>query len=153
MQKASQLTTVVVDKTGTVTEGAPAVTDILVADGFTEEQLLQLAGSLESASEHPLAEAIVSAARECSLTLTEPSHFAMISGFGISGQVNEQTVLLGNAQWMLKNELSYDNWQAKADVLAGEGKTPVFIAVEIRSWVFWLLLIRCVPTPKLRLNA
>lgn len=130
LQKASQLTTVVVDKTGTVTEGAPAVTDILVADGFSEEQLLVLAGSLESASEHPLAEAIVSAAKARSLTLAAPDNFVMKSGFGISGQVNGQNVLLGNTQWMTFNELSHDSWQAKVDRLADEGKTPVLVALE-----------------------
>ncbi|MCW7554824.1 heavy metal translocating P-type ATPase [Endozoicomonas gorgoniicola] len=130
LQKASQLTTVVVDKTGTVTEGTPAVTDILVADGFSEEQLLVLAGSLESASEHPLAEAIVSAAKARSLTLAAPDNFVMKSGFGISGQVNSQNVLLGNTQWMTFNELSHDSWQAKVDGLADEGKTPVLVALE-----------------------
>ncbi|MET4692830.1 heavy metal translocating P-type ATPase [Endozoicomonas lisbonensis] len=130
LQKASQLTTVVVDKTGTVTEGAPAVTDILVTDGFSEEQLLVLAGSLESASEHPLAEAIVSAAKARSLTLSAPDNFAMKSGFGISGQVNGQNVLLGNAQWMTFNKLSHDSWQAEVDRLADEGKTPVLVSLE-----------------------
>ena len=130
LQKASQLRTVVVDKTGTVTEGAPSVTDVLVADGFSEEQLLVLAGSLESASEHPLAEAIVAAAKARSLTLTAPEHFAMTSGFGISGQVNGQSVLLGNTQWMTSNKLSHDSWQAEVDRLADEGKTPVLVAVE-----------------------
>ncbi|UYM17799.1 heavy metal translocating P-type ATPase [Endozoicomonas euniceicola] len=130
LQKASQLTTVVVDKTGTVTEGAPSVTDILVADGFSEEQLLVMAGSLESASEHPLAEAIVAAAKARSLKLTAPEHFAMTSGFGISGQVDGQSVLLGNTQWMTSNKLSHDCWLAEVDRLADEGKTPVLVALE-----------------------
>ena len=130
LQKASQLTTVVVDKTGTVTEGAPSVTDILVADGFSEEQLLVLAGSLESASEHPLAEAIVAAGKARSLKLTAAEHFAMTSGFGISGQVDGQSVLLGNTQWMTSNKLSHDRWQAEVDRLADEGKTPVLVALE-----------------------
>ena len=130
LQKASQLTTVVVDKTGTVTEGAPAVTDVLVADDTTQEQLLMLAASLESASEHPLAEAIVSSAKERSLSLVAPTQFEMESGFGISGQVNDQLVLLGNAQWMAAHQLPCDNWLQQADQLANEGKTPVFIALE-----------------------
>lgn len=132
LQKASKLTTVVVDKTGTVTEGAPAVIDVLVADNLSQEQVLMLAGSLESASEHPLAEAIVGEAKKRSLSLVEPENFEMKSGFGISGQVNGEAVLLGNAQWMASHHLSCDRWQDKADQLASEGKTPVFIASEQR---------------------
>ena len=130
LQKASRLTTVVVDKTGTVTEGAPTVTDISVASGFSEGQLLGLAASLESGSEHPLAEAIVEAAKKRQVPLSATDDFRMESGFGISGVVQGQQLLLGNARWLESNDIALGDWQQTIDQYAGEGKTPVLVAVN-----------------------
>lgn len=130
LQQASKLTTVVVDKTGTVTEGAPAVTDISVASGCSEEQLLSLAASLEAASEHPLAEAIVAAANKRQLSLSAAHDFRMESGFGISGVVQGQQVLLGNTKWLEAHHISLASWQEAINGYADEGKTPVLVSVN-----------------------
>ncbi|HHT08503.1 MAG: heavy metal translocating P-type ATPase [Christensenellales bacterium] len=130
LETAHRIDTVVLDKTGTLTLGKPQVTDILPAEGMTEEDLLALAASAESSSEHPLGQAIVSHAKERGLALSDTSEFKAISGRGIHTRVDGRTVLAGNRQLMAESGISLLTLQAEADVLADMGKTPMFFAAD-----------------------
>ncbi len=134
LQRAGDLTTIVLDKTGTVTEGRPAVTDIVVAANSAyvgrESEFLMLVASLETRSEHPLAEAIVREARERGLTLVEPSAFESQTGRGAIGVVNDAALTVGNAALLDDYSVSVVSVQADIDRLAGEGKTPMMVAID-----------------------
>lgn len=128
LQQVGRLTTVVLDKTGTVTEGRPAVTDVLAIDGHTEQDILVVAASLETSSEHPLAAAIVSAAQEQALTIPETEQFEAMSGLGITGRLAGQQVLLGNAALLDRENIDITPLREQADRLANEAKTPMYVA-------------------------
>jgi Cu+-exporting ATPase len=96
LERSQKITTVVLDKTGTLTKGEPSVTDIIAYNTYTDDQLLKLAGSVETGSEHPLAQAIVQAAKQSDIKLEEPQQFEAISGMGVKAIVNGQHVLFGN---------------------------------------------------------
>lgn len=123
--------TIVFDKTGTLTEGKPVVTDIIIREHstFTKETLLQLAASAEKGSEHPLGEAIVKQAEKDQLNLTDVSHFEAIPGQGLLAKVNEHTLYFGNKKLMTEQDLAIADLEHKADRLADEGKTPMYLAV------------------------
>ena len=128
LQRAGSLTTVVLDKTGTVTAGRPAVTDIMVHDPSLEErEMLRLAASLETRSEHPLAQAIVNAARERNISLEEPEGFTSVSGQGTTGIVGGIAAAVGNAVLMGEYGISTDDLSAASARLADQGKTPVYV--------------------------
>jgi Cu+-exporting ATPase len=122
--------TLVVDKTGTLTEGKPRVVAAVPAAGFSEADILPLAASLERSSEHPLAAAIVAAARERSLPLTEPEDFASVTGKGVSGKVGGRVVALGNAKLMDGLGISLGDLMAQADALRRDGATALFLAID-----------------------
>jgi len=135
LETAHKLTAIVLDKTGTITQGQPAVTDILPAKSTPEidrtlsaDELLRLAASAERGSEHPLGEAMVRSANERGLKLSQPQEFNAIAGHGIEATVAGRKVLLGNAKLMRDRNLSPD--ETNAQVLAGDGKTPMFVAVD-----------------------
>ncbi|MCK7598537.1 heavy metal translocating P-type ATPase [Microbulbifer sp. CAU 1566] len=128
LQQATGLDTLVVDKTGTLTEGAPKLTDI-ESDGDADTLLQQLA-SLESRSEHPLAEAIVSAAKEKNLSLSEVTGFEAITAHGVSGDVDGKKVLLGNRKLMQREGIDSGPWHKQAEALAGQGRTAMYAAVD-----------------------
>jgi Cu+-exporting ATPase len=131
LEAAGKLTTIVLDKTGTITTGKPSITDLIGSDGVTEDDVLSIAASLESQSEHPLAYAILQAAKDKGLSIDSPSDFHAESGFGIQGMVQDNIALLGNAAWMKKNNISiHDQWVAYENRLAGEGKTPIYLALN-----------------------
>ena len=140
LQRAGELNTVVLDKTGTVTEGKPTVTDVVLAvDGafvHREDALLQLVASLESRSEHPLADAIVRYARERGLSVVEPDRFASHTGRGAIGVVNAAgiafAVVVGNAALLADHAVNTTALHAHVDRLANDGKTPMFVAVDGR---------------------
>ena len=121
--------TLVVDKTGTLTEGKPRLTDIVAAQEGDEKDLLTLAASLERGSEHPLAAAIVEGARERSLDLVQAEDFKSHTGRGVSGRVDGRNVLLGNAGLLLEFKVKSEPLAAAADKLRTEGKTVMFVAV------------------------
>jgi Cu+-exporting ATPase len=127
LETAHKLTTIVLDKTGTITRGVPSVTDI-VALGIDEETLLRLAASAESGSEHPLGEAVVRSAEERGLSRSAASHFDAIPGHGIEAVVEDRKVLIGTALLLQNRGISAD--QATAHRLADEGKTPMFVAID-----------------------
>ena len=132
LQRAGDVTTVVLDKTGTVTEGRPTVTDIArVANcALTDDDVLAIAASLEQASEHPVAGAIVRAAKERGLTLTTPTAFESLTGRGATAMVGSQWIAVGNATLMSELSLTASALQPVADELAAMAKTVVYIAVD-----------------------
>ena len=129
LETAHRITTVVLDKTGTITRGAPTVTDI-VAVGMAEKTLLRLVAAAEAGSEHPLGEAIVRSAKERELDRPAARDFQAISGFGIEATVEDRPILIGTARFLRERGLEPD--EAPARRLAEEGKTPVFVAVDGR---------------------
>ncbi len=140
LQRAGEVTTIVLDKTGTVTEGRPSVTDVVLLAGpgeptgepTGEDALLTLAASLESRSEHPLAASIVRRARERGLPVAEPAEFVSHTGRGAVGVVHGRTVAVGSAALLGDSAVSVAALQPAADRLAGEGKTAVFVAIDGR---------------------
>lgn len=130
LQQAGQLTTVVLDKTGTVTLGKPAVTALVPATGWNETELLRLAASLETGSEHPLAEAVVAAARERGLALASLQDFQAVAGHGVQGQIDGKPVFFGNARFMQRQGIVTQALQAQVDQLAAQAATPMFFAVD-----------------------
>ena len=127
LEEANHVNMVVFDKTGTITNGTPVVTDVVTADSTDAEAIIRLAASLEVASEHPLGEAIVAKAKEQGAAFDEVTNFEAIPGFGIKGQVDETLVFLGNEKWMRENGLANEAMNEKANHFAEQGKTPLYI--------------------------
>jgi len=132
LEIAHKIDTVVFDKTGTITEGKPKVTDVYAAENITEEELIMIAASAEKGSEHPLGEAIVKHAGELGIKTKNISDFKAIPGHGIEVTIDEKTVLLGNRKLMADRNISMDKWEELSDKLADDGKTPMYIAVSGR---------------------
>jgi Cu+-exporting ATPase len=130
LQTASKITAMILDKTGTITLGAPKVTDIVLANGFTEPDVMQLVASLESGSEHPLAMAIVESAQERGIELHKVSEFNAITGQGVEAKADGKTLLFGNEKLMRKHNIALDDNIEKAQTLANEAKTPIYFAVN-----------------------
>ena len=130
LQIAADVDTVVLDKTGTLTEGKPALVSSEYYNGFNKGQLLTLAASLEQGSEHPLAAAIVNAAKAEALSLEPQLNFNAQPGYGISGEVLGQTVLLGNQKLMAQHRIDIDRAQPAADSASEQGATPIYVAVD-----------------------
>ncbi len=130
LETAHRLDAVVLDKTGTLTRGRPKVTDILPAGGVSEDQLLALAAAAETGSEHPLGQAIVAEAKERGLSIQPASGFTAISGRGLRAALSGQTILAGNRQLMAENNITIDGFSRQAEELAGQGKTPMYFAVD-----------------------
>jgi len=122
--------TLVLDKTGTITAGKPELVSISWSDGYDETRLLQLAASLESASEHPLASAVVAAARKRQLELLPVDAFAAIPGHGITGRIGNRRVAIGNEALLRHLELEFSDVRARAETLRREGQTVMFVAVD-----------------------
>lgn len=124
--------TIVFDKTGTLTEGKPVVTDIVIRErsSFKEDTLLQLAASAEKGSEHPLGEAIVKRAENDKLGFTDVSHFEAIPGQGLLAEVENHTLYFGNKKLMTEQNFSIAEMEEKANQLADEGKTPMYLAID-----------------------
>lgn len=130
LQSASQLDTIVVDKTGTITEGKPRLTACITTDGFDEKTALELAASLETGSEHPLATAILSAANERHLEKKQVSDFRAISGYGVEAILDQQKLRLGNRRLMLDNKIDISKLDTQATILANDGATAVYLSVD-----------------------
>ena len=127
LEEANHVNMVVFDKTGTITNGTPVVTDVVTAENTDADALIRLAASLEVASEHPLGEAIVAKAKEQGAAFDEVTNFEAIPGFGIKGHVGETLVFLGNEKWMRENGLANVEMNDKANHFAEQGKTPLYI--------------------------
>ena len=130
LQNSQRVTTIVLDKTGTITKGEPDVTDIVAYGNYSEDELLQIAASAEKGSEHPLGEAIVNGAKEKGLQLQDGKNFNAIPGHGIQIEINNQFVLIGNKKLMKKNDVNIDQALETMEKLEGEGKTAMLMAVE-----------------------
>ena len=130
LQIAQKLTTIVLDKTGTITEGKPSLTDIVPLGTFTKDQLLQVAASIEQGSEHPLATAILVEAEKKQLLTEKVIGFNAIPGHGVEGLVDGKKIYFGNLKLMKKEGIPFEGFQQYAAVMADEGKTPMFLAID-----------------------
>ena len=130
LERMEKVDVIVVDKTGTLTEGKPHLTKIIPAKSFSEIEVLTLAASLENQSEHPLARAITNAAKERKLSLQEVRDFITPIGKGVSGFVENKKILIGNARFLEENKVSCDELKSQADDLKAEGATVIFMAVD-----------------------
>ena len=130
LETAHRLTSVVLDKTGTITRGAPALTDVITADGIAEEELLRLAGSAERPSEHPLASAVVAGARSRELILAQPQSFESITGKGVKATVDGRAILIGNPVLLEGEGVDVAPLGDAAAILSADGKTPLLVAVD-----------------------
>ena len=128
LEQAGDLTTIVLDKTGTLTEGKLTLTDIL--SDKDESELLQLAATAERGSEHPIGKAVVQAAKEHKLDITTPSQFKAIAGHGITAQVGENSVIIGNSSLMQQHNIPTRRFEAEAERLQTEAKTVLWVAVD-----------------------
>ena len=130
LETAAKLDVIVFDKTGTITEGKPKVTDLLKLSRMSGEKLISLAASAENNSEHFLGKAIVAYAKELSIELQECTHFYSETGRGIEADVNGKKLLLGNKAWLLEQGIAIDGLLLAASDFSGQGKTPVLMAVD-----------------------
>ncbi|MEO6394790.1 MAG: heavy metal translocating P-type ATPase [Devosia sp.] len=130
LEQLEKVNTIVVDKTGTLTEGKPAVTSVVPAEAMSEDELIRLAASLERASEHPLAQAIVRAASDRKLRLSEPSDVNSPVGKGVAGTVEGRRVLIGSANYLRSEGVDGEALAARADELRARGATAILVAVD-----------------------
>jgi Cu+-exporting ATPase len=130
LQTASKITAMILDKTGTITEGAPKVTDIVLAHSKDDKKVLQLAASLESGSEHPLAQAIVESALERDIELLKIDSFKAITGFGVEANCENRVLLFGNEKLMKIKGVDVTGHIEQAQTLAKEAKTPMYFAID-----------------------
>ena len=132
LETAHKVTAIILDKTGTLTQGAPAVTDAMTNDKLqmTKEEFLHLVASAEKNSEHPLGQAIVKHAQDAGLKLTEPSEFGAVAGHGVRARVDGRELLIGNAKLMSDENIALDGLSAQAASLADAGKTAMFAAID-----------------------
>lgn len=130
LERMEKVDTVVVDKTGTLTEGKPRVTRLAPAEGYSEEELMRFAGGLEKGSEHPLAHAILEKAKAMSLKLPDAEDFDSPNGKGVTGRIEGRQVLLGNRLLMESEQVDTSDFEQKADELRRDGATVIFAAVD-----------------------
>ena len=130
LETAHKIDTLVLDKTGTITEGRPRLTDVTPAGGLTEDEVLQLVASVERSSEHPLASAIVAAAEERGLRLAEVTEFEAVTGQGVRGVVTGRNVLVGNRRLLRGNGVDPARLAPAEEHLASQGKTPMLVSVD-----------------------
>ena len=130
LERMRQVDTVVLDKTGTLTRGQPAVTDVLPMNGFSEADILRFAAAAERGSEHPLGEAIVARAKDDGIEIPEPDDFDAIPGQGIVAQVEGRRVVAGNLRLLESQGLRPDGLGSRAEALARDGKTPMFVVID-----------------------
>ncbi|PEJ71244.1 heavy metal translocating P-type ATPase [Bacillus wiedmannii] len=130
LEATHRLDTVILDKTGTVTNGKPVLTDVIVADGFHEEEILRLVGAAEKNSEHPLAEAIVEGIKEKKIDIPSSETFEAIPGFGIESVVEGKQLLIGTRRLMKKFNIDIEEFSKSMEELEREGKTAMLIAIN-----------------------
>src|SRR5262245_33175855 len=130
LQAAENLDAIILDKTGKITKGEPALTDVVVTPGNSETEVLRLTASLERGSEHPLGEAIVKGAEARQLVLSDTDGFAAIPGHGVSGRIDGHEVLFGNAKLMRDRRIQIESLESDWARLANEGKTPMYVAID-----------------------
>ena len=132
LESAHKIQTIIFDKTGTITEGKPHVTDLLPYDGLSEEELLRIAASVELYSEHPLGKAIVHEAKTLELELYAITEFQSYTGRGIQARISHGRVLVGNRKLMIEHGIDLQMSESESKRLASEGKTPMYVAIEMQ---------------------
>jgi len=130
LQQAQGLNAVVLDKTGTITLGKPSLTDVVTAGGFSEEELVRLAASVERSSEHPLAQAIVEGAQIRGYDVVDPEEFEAVPGYGVAARVDGRNVRLGNVAYMRQLDVDLGDLELRSVTLADQGKTPMFVVID-----------------------
>ncbi|MDM5222358.1 heavy metal translocating P-type ATPase [Peribacillus sp. NJ11] len=130
LETTHRVDTVILDKTGTVTNGKPTLTDVILSNGFEEKEFLKLVGAAERNSEHPLAEAIVEGIKEKGIELGSSEHFEAIPGFGIESKVETKSLLIGTRRLMKKNNIDVGNILPKMENLEKQGKTAMLVAID-----------------------
>ena len=130
LEETHRIQTVILDKTGTITEGAPVVTDVVLSNGMKEDTLLQIAASAEKGSEHPLGDAIVQGAEARKLALLPMDRFQAVPGRGIEARIDGKAVLLGNEKFMAERAIDLGGLLSTAGEMAAAGKTPMFVSVD-----------------------
>src|SRR5690625_630310 len=130
LENTQSVDTVVLDKTGTVTKGEPTLTDIFVKEGFDEKEVLQLVGTAENQSEHPLAQAIVKGVQEQNITLLETEHFEALPGYGIRAGVNNKEILAGTRKLMREQNVDFADTEMTMEKMENDGKTAMLIAID-----------------------
>ncbi|WP_446899790.1 heavy metal translocating P-type ATPase [Clostridium sp. LBM24168] len=130
LESAHKIQTVVLDKTGTITDGKPKVTDISTTENVDEDYLLKIAASCEKASEHPLGEAIVKEAKLRKIELSEVDSFNAVPGHGITSVIDGKNIILGNKKFMSENNVSLGDMENESHTLASQGKTPMYVASD-----------------------
>jgi len=130
LQTAEKINAIVLDKTGTITEGKPVLTDLTVMPDFQDGDVLTFAAALERMSEHPLAEAIVEGAHNAGLTIPEAKNVSAVTGHGITGTLNERHILIGTSKYLRENGVVTDGLKDIADIYTPQGKTPIMIAID-----------------------
>ena len=133
LERLEKVDTIVIDKTGTLTEGKPSVTSIVTVEGQDENELLRFTAAVEQASEHPLAAAIVKAAKERKLEIPKVMGFDSPSGKGAIGMVERKRIVIGNAKFMAELKIATTNLEAKADHMRLDGATAIFVAINGKS--------------------
>ncbi|MCM3759142.1 cadmium-translocating P-type ATPase [Sporosarcina aquimarina] len=132
LENTRSIDTVVLDKTGTVTKGEPALTDVIVTDDFEKQEVLALVASAENQSEHPLAQAIVTGVKEKGIELIEPETFNALPGYGIEAKVFEKHVLVGTRKLMRSRNVTHQNIETTMEKMENEGKTAMLVAIDGR---------------------
>lgn len=130
LEHTQSVDTVILDKTGTVTKGEPSLTDVIIADGFVEQDVLQLVATAENESEHPLAQAIVKGVQEKGIELATASHFGALPGYGIEATVNGQEILAGTRKLMRERQVEIGQFETQMEQLELDGKTAMLIAID-----------------------
>jgi Cu+-exporting ATPase len=156
LETAHKLEVIVLDKTGTITRGEPALTNILRADeaqGIAEAELLRLVASAERGSEHPLGEAIVREAEARGLTLAQPASFTAIAGQGVEALVEGHHLLIGNTKLMSERRIALDGFRERSSALAAEGKTPMYAVLDERLAGLFAVADQIKPESKLAIKA
>lgn len=142
LETMEKVTTLVVDKTGTLTQGKPKVTKLIIAKSFDENKVLQYGASLEKASEHPLAEAVLEYAKDKGISLLRVDNFNSITGKGIEGEVENKKVVLGSDKYLNSLNISTEEFISQADELRTDAKTVIFMAIDSK-----LSSIFCIEDP------
>lgn len=130
LEAMESITTIIVDKTGTLTKGKPVLSQVIVQPGFTDEEVLSLAASLEKASEHPLAEAIILGAKDRRVQILETENFETITGMGVKGKINGRSVLIGNKKLLSSNGINADELSLKAEGIQSHGGGAMLVAID-----------------------
>lgn len=130
LENTHRLTTIVLDKTGTITKGQPEVTDIIPMSGFSQPEILAMAVRAEKNSEHPLAQAIVNYGKEQGVSLADPERFTAIPGHGVHVTIDDKQIFLGTRKLMRENKIEFQNYITEIEQLEGQGKTVMLMAVD-----------------------